>query len=192
MLQDFSATAEPSTPSPPPSQPTTVADTEEAAAAAAAAATASSSSSLSSGSTSTTTTTTTNIVVAGSVLLDEFLGDLLSSDDIIKLGFGFGYDLSRMQRSYPNLRSVFAPASSLVDVKAVTLTAFPEKIKLANAGLATVVASTLGMYIDKTEQCSDWQRRPLTSAQTVRWVHAEICLTRGLKDVWFQLLKRLN
>jgi len=36
-----------------------------------------------------------------------------------------------MQRSYPNLRSVFAPTHALIDVKAVTLAAFPDKVKLS-------------------------------------------------------------
>jgi ribonuclease D len=47
----------------------------------------------------------------------------------------------------------------------VALCAFPDKSKLARVGLATVVMSVLGMYIDKTEQCSDWQRRPLSASQ---------------------------
>ena len=115
---------------------------------------------------------------AGSVLLDAFLADLLASKTILKLGFGFSYDLSRMQRSYPSLGSVFGVMEGLVDVKAVTLVAFPEKkTKLAKAGLATVVASILGMYIDKTEQCSDWQRRPLSHAQIAYAASDAHCLT---------------
>ena len=54
---------------------------------------------------------------------------------------------------------------AVVDVKAVALCAFPGKQKLVRVGLATVVSSVLGAYVDKTEQCSDWERRPLTDAQ---------------------------
>jgi hypothetical protein len=161
-----------STEPPPPTTTTTIdsASTTEAAAP-------DPSSSLPPSSSATPATKTTTTIVAGSVLLDEFLGELLSSASVLKLGFGFGYDLSRMQRSYPNLRSVFGPTEGLVDVKAVTLCAFPEKVKLAKAGLATVVASVLGMFIDKTEQCSDWQRRPLTASQLEYAAADAHCLT---------------
>ena len=42
---------------------------------------------------------------------------------------------------------------AVVDVKAVALCAFPGKQKLVRVGLATVVSSVLGAYVDKTEQC---------------------------------------
>ena len=48
---------------------------------------------------------------------------------------------------------------------ALALCAFPDKQKLTRVGLATLVASVLGAYVDKTEQCSDWERRPLTTDQ---------------------------
>jgi ribonuclease D len=33
------------------------------------------------------------------------------------------------------------------------------------------------MYVDKTEQCSDWQRRPLTSSQAAYAAADAHCLT---------------
>ena len=42
---------------------------------------------------------------------------------------------------------------AVVDVKAVAMYAFPGKQKLVRVGLATVVSSVLGAYVDKTEQC---------------------------------------
>jgi len=54
---------------------------------------------------------------------------------------------------------------SFVDIRTLSLCAFPEKRKLGKAGLSTTVSSILGCYVDKTEQCSDWSLRPLTQAQ---------------------------
>ena len=121
---------------------------------------------------------------------DSFLRDLFAAEEIVRLGFGFAYDLQRLRRGYAGrLHSLEISESeddgrkrepivsefgetghpvlgdAVVDVKAVALCAFPGKQKLVRVGLATVVSSVLGAYVDKTEQCSDWERRPLTDAQ---------------------------
>ena len=116
---------------------------------------------------------------------DAFLRDLLDAPDVVRLGFGFEYDLSRLRRGYAGRLSSLerrrvsgdedrvnefgetghALGTRVVDVKALALCAFPDKRKLARVGLATLVASVLGAYVDKTEQCSDWERRPLTNDQ---------------------------
>ena len=51
--------------------------------------------------------------------LDSLLGDMLQSQRVYKLGFGFAYDLTRMKASYPHLRCLRASpvVASLVDVK---------------------------------------------------------------------------
>ena len=122
---------------------------------------------------------------------DAFLRDLLDAPDVVRLGFGFEYDLSRLRRGYAGRLSSLerrreenandedtdkcrvnkfgetghALGTRVVDVKALALCAFPDKRKLTRVGLATLVASVLGAYVDKTEQCSDWERRPLTNDQ---------------------------
>ena len=126
---------------------------------------------------------------ANAEAFDAFLRDLLDAPDVVRLGFGFEYDLSRLRRSYAGRLSSLdrkpadddddsdenrvnefgetghALGTRVVDVKALALCAFPDKRKLARVGLATLVASVLGAYVDKTEQCSDWERRPLTTDQ---------------------------
>ena len=110
--------------------------------------------------------------------LDEFLSDILSDATILKIGFGFAHDLARLRRSYPRLAATRdATPTRVVDARAVAVVAFPEKRKLAKSGLAVVVASVLGAYVDKTEQCSDWQRRPLTHAQIAYAAADAHCLT---------------
>ena len=109
---------------------------------------------------------------------DHFLRDLFAAEEIVRLGFGFAYDLQRLRRGYAGrLHSLEISESeddgrkrepivsefgetghpvlgdAVVDVKAVALCAFPGKQKLVRVGLATVVSSVLGAYVDKTEQC---------------------------------------
>ena len=109
---------------------------------------------------------------------DSFLRDLFAAEEIVRLGFGFAYDLQRLRRGYAGrLHSLEISESeddgrkrepivsefgetghpvlgdAVVDVKAVALCAFPGKQKLVRVGLATVVSSVLGAYVDKTEQC---------------------------------------
>ena len=112
---------------------------------------------------------------------DSFLRDMFAAEEIVRLGFGFGYDLQRLRRGYAGrlhsleiseslstddesikrepLVSEFGETGhpvlgdAVVDVKAVALCAFPGKQKLVRVGLATVVSSVLGAYVDKTEQC---------------------------------------
>ena len=110
--------------------------------------------------------------------LDALLSDVVSDATILKIGFGFAHDLARLRRSYPRLAATRdATPTRVVDARAVAIVAFPEKRKLAKSGLAVVVASVLGAYVDKTEQCSDWQRRPLTRAQLAYAAADAHCLT---------------
>ena len=103
--------------------------------------------------------------------LNRFLDDLFARRDVVKLGFGLEHDLKRLRRSFPeSLSCVAEPAllcrrDGFVDVRTLCLLAFPEKLKLKKTSLAVTVASVLGAYVDKTEQCSDWARRPLSLSQ---------------------------
>lgn len=97
--------------------------------------------------------------------LDVFLGDMLRSEALYKLGFSFGYDLSRMRASYPHLASLRgSQPRSMLDVKQVAYSASANGVNL-RVSLATLTKFVLGATLSKAEQCSDWSRRPLTSAQ---------------------------
>jgi len=119
--------------------------------------------------------------------LNRFLADLFARRDVVKLGFGLEHDFSRLHRSFPgSLTCVANPArvcrsAGFVDVRALCALAFPEKRKLRKAGLAVTVASVLGAYVDKTEQCSDWARRPLAPSQ-VAYAAADAHVLTALFD----------
>ena len=96
---------------------------------------------------------------------DAFLGELLSSETVYKLGFSFGYDLSRMRASYPHLPSLRElHPRALVDVKQLAHVASANRMNL-RVGLATLTRLVLGANLSKEQQCSDWSRRPLSAPQ---------------------------
>ena len=97
---------------------------------------------------------------------DAFLHELLFSDEVYKLGFSFGYDLTRMKASYPHLASLRqrSEPKAMVDVKQLAHAASANRSNL-RVGLATLTKMVLGATLSKEQQCSDWSRRPLSPAQ---------------------------
>ena len=97
---------------------------------------------------------------------DAFLHELLRSAEVYKLGFSFGYDLTRMKASYPHLASLRQRGDprAMVDVKQLAHAASANRSNL-RVGLATLTKMVLGATLSKEQQCSDWSRRPLAPAQ---------------------------
>ena len=97
---------------------------------------------------------------------DAFLHELLFSDEVYKLGFSLGYDLTRMKASYPHLASLRQrpEPKAMVDVKQLAHAASANRSNL-RVGLATLTKMVLGATLSKEQQCSDWSRRPLSAAQ---------------------------
>ena len=97
---------------------------------------------------------------------DAFLHELLRSAEVYKLGFSFGYDLTRMKASYPHLASLRQRGDprAMVDVKQLAPAASANRSNL-RVGLATLTKMVLGATLSKEQQCSDWSRRPLAPAQ---------------------------
>lgn len=96
---------------------------------------------------------------------DAFLGDMLSSDTVLKLGFSFETDLSGLRTSYPHLTSLGGKSIAMVDVKQLAYSASALHMMRGRIGLATLTKSVLGATLSKKQQCSNWARRPLTKAQ---------------------------
>ena len=86
------------------------------------------------------------------------LADTLASDSVRVLGFGLQHDLDKLQRCFPD-RTI--QARRVVDLRDVTA-----------GGLSGLLARLAGQSLDKTQQTSDWSRRPLTPAQ-IRYAAAD-------------------
>ena len=94
------------------------------------------------------------------------LHSVMASDAVRVLGFGFAADFERCRfpvaRRVVDLRDACASASASGTAR----------------GLAAELAQHAGLRLDKTEQCSDWQRRPLSAAQIAYAAADAACLHR--------------
>jgi len=103
--------------------------------------------------------------------LNKMLGTLFDSTDAIVLGYHFGNDRSRLLSSYPSLEC-FKKMSNLCDLRDLAKSSMSMRQRRSKnhsiglgGGLARLVFNVVGQRLDKTEQCSDWARRPLTPSQ---------------------------
>lgn len=108
-----------------------------------------------------------------STQFSAFTEKLFTSDNIVKLGFGFATDLHRLQSSYPNTCH-YKNISPLIDLTQCFKLAhlFPKTDARAvgsgmtlSTSLSTLSARVIGLPLDKRMQRSDWERRPLIPQQ---------------------------
>ncbi|XP_078605865.1 exonuclease mut-7 homolog [Branchiostoma floridae x Branchiostoma japonicum] len=118
--------------------------------------------------------------------LQDFFSSLLASQDVIIIGYGIDGDFQMLGRSYPFLREALSKRKRVIDLSHVAARvhkANPTLLKFdagettdddftggASAksdahGLSQLVQQCLGLPLAKTEQLSDWERRPLRKAQ---------------------------
>ncbi|KAK9830490.1 hypothetical protein WJX72_012028 [[Myrmecia] bisecta] len=124
----------------------------------------------------------------------DFLTELFASADIIKVGFGLSTDLRRLCESYPELPCFGGPLAEFLDeasngsgqaeigshalARTVPFRSHVDVLTLARAvwpsdrrkqverlSLSGLSQLVLGSALDKSQQCSDWDQRPLTPAQ---------------------------
>ncbi|XP_054157001.1 exonuclease mut-7 homolog [Oppia nitens] len=106
----------------------------------------------------------------------QFTERILNSKSIIKLGYGIQHDLTQIRQSLPT-NAVYSPVNVLDLSKffEFVLSEFPNIIddsviadcrqKKDLKGLSKTVFILLGKPLDKSEQFSDWSRRPLREEQ---------------------------
>lgn len=96
--------------------------------------------------------------------------NVFNNDEILKLGFAPSSDLSMLQKSLPslNLSSHSWSLSSYLDLqqfwrKLTTIKSFrfPYAGENANENLSNLVQKCLGKKLDKSNQFSNWEKRPL-------------------------------
>lgn len=95
-------------------------------------------------------------------LLNKSLLATMSSTDIVKVGQGLENDLREICTSYPAL-TAFKDVPSIIDTNKLLRYLQPE-IK-QDVSLKNLTRNFLHCNLVKTQQCSDWGRRPLSSSQ---------------------------
>ena len=94
--------------------------------------------------------------------LNKILLESMSNAEIVKVGQGLENDFREICASYPCLTSL-QDVPSILDTNVLYRQIFPEVRQ--DISLKTLVLNFLHYDLIKTQQCSDWARRPLSSSQ---------------------------
>jgi hypothetical protein len=104
------------------------------------------------------------------------LGELFSHQKVSILGFAVQQDLQKLAASYPHMLC-FQRVIQVIDLAPMSKIAYPQGRAVndfstpdplprsSDLSLAKLCALSLGVQLDKTEQCSTWHIRPLTPSQ---------------------------
>lgn len=100
-----------------------------------------------------------------------FYRSFLDNAEIIKLGFGLEQDLKEMKSSVVGLSSIKVKGEGLLDLcilwKNLLNSGLTIPVQDENTGnsLSNLVLSCFGLPLEKSEQCSNWELRPLRKTQ---------------------------
>ncbi|XP_074066704.1 exonuclease mut-7 homolog isoform X2 [Macrotis lagotis] len=131
--------------------------------------------------------------------LCHFFWKLFSDPSVIKLGYGMAGDLCSLSSTYPILRDMEKQAQGILDLLQVDKqlqknfglwkkhhtpvdSLCPEASPIAKnprhseKGLSLLVQNLLGKPLDKTEQLSNWEKRPLREEQILYAASDAYCL----------------
>ena len=97
--------------------------------------------------------------------LDRILLKLFMNRRISLVGYGVLQDLAKLAASFPHLKC-FSEFVSVVDLQSVSSVIYKRKSdRKSMASLQKMTAVLLKKRLDKTQQVSDWSRRPLLEEQ---------------------------
>lgn len=116
--------------------------------------------------------------------------DVLSSNEILKLGFGIAEDLKLLSET------IKCPEAKIQNV--VDLCSFVEKLRSdhpnmmkpvvpkerGHKGLSELTRILLGLPLNKDEQCSDWENRPLRQSQMKYAALDAFCLLQVYEELY--------
>ncbi|VVD01809.1 unnamed protein product [Leptidea sinapis] len=95
----------------------------------------------------------------------------LDNDEIIKLGFGIEQDLKEMKVSIVGLQNIKTKGAGFLDLAGLWKglvdagLILPRSNDVSGKGLSSLVESCFGVPLEKSEQCSNWELRPLRTTQ---------------------------
>lgn len=110
------------------------------------------------------------VLTTTEALLDKVLRKTLCSQHFVKIGVSPLNDLKRLMRSYSHL-PVFSgwessgTISNVLDLSMLFKTIYPQVPGKHLEGLSKLTTYQLGFALDKSMQCSNWNRRPLSRTQ---------------------------
>ncbi|XP_072096721.1 exonuclease mut-7 homolog isoform X3 [Mobula birostris] len=146
--------------------------------------------------------------------LEQFMHSLFSSRTITKLGYALAGDLHGLCTTYPILKDVVRNTAGILDLLNVhkelqqvpvhrkdckgaenMLVSVKNRLdsgcKQQEKGLSLLVHYVLGKPLDKTQQLSNWEKRPLSCQQIIYAATDAYCLL-DLYDALYQDVEHLN
>ncbi|XP_078498216.1 exonuclease mut-7 homolog [Lissotriton helveticus] len=140
-----------------------------------------------------------NEVAGGANELANFITAVFTDPAITKLGYGMAGDLNSLAPAHPSFKDLNKDVKGMLDLLAVhkliqkchsgrqesarTIDALPELPSSSNGrytqpekGLSLLVQHVLGKPVDKTQQLSDWEKRPLREEQILYAACDAYCL----------------
>ncbi|KAF0718763.1 Aste57867_1496 [Aphanomyces stellatus] len=108
----------------------------------------------------------------------EYLRHVFVSADFVKVGFGFLTDLKVLQQSFPEKNGCFDTINSLVEIDVALRSVYTAYV---GRSLSDATSFLLGKPLDKKEQLSNWDVRPLSDSQLKYAALDACCLTRMVR-----------
>ncbi|GAA5797116.1 hypothetical protein HPULCUR_002495 [Helicostylum pulchrum] len=120
-------------------------------------------------------------------ITEKILQLLFEDDQILKIAYDFSGDFDMLYSSIPSSKNW--KVSKLLDLKSLkTLpTTASDQGQIITGGLAGVTFTFLGVTLNKRQQLSNWEKRPLTEEQAIYGACDAYCLL----DLYYTLV-RLN
>ena len=122
--------------------------------------------------------------------LETILKRLFDDERMLLVGFGILQDLGKLAASFPHLKC-FARYNAVLDLQAVASVVYPKRSRPQLASLQKMTATLLQKKLDKSEQCSDWTRRPLALSQ-IEYATLDAAVLPLLLEIIFKTSVTLN
>ncbi|CAH2104601.1 unnamed protein product [Euphydryas editha] len=121
----------------------------------------------------------------------RFNKSLLDNAEIIKLGFGLEQDLKEIKTSITSLSNIKVKGEGLLDLGLLWKSlvniglSLPSDSESGGNSLSSLVQACFGLPLEKAEQCSNWELRPLRSTQ----IHYAALDAFVLLEIYYYLQK---